>query len=100
MSETPFVPDPQWLAGYAAAKAQAAAVARLYERELLRMAVDDAMLDPARDGDGSAEGVARSTELDATMWQKAAASRTAEDIAEAIDLMQPVAGDLPSADHR
>jgi hypothetical protein len=81
--------DTQWLAGYAAAKAQAAALARLYQSELIKMATDDAMLDPARNSDVSPETVARSAELEATMWQKASAAHTAEDIAGAIDSMQP-----------
>lgn len=93
MPKKPLMPDTQWLVGYAAAKAQAAALARFYERELIRMAVDDAMLDPARHGDYSPEGIAKSAELEVTMWEKAAAAHTAEDIAEAIDLMQPLVED-------
>ncbi len=88
----PRAVDTQWLAGYAAAKAQAAALARLYQNELIKMAVDDAMLDPARNGDFSPEAVARSAELDVSLWQKASAGRTAGDIAGAIDSMQPSMG--------
>jgi hypothetical protein len=82
----------QWLAGYAVAKAQAAALARLYQDELIKMATDDVMLDPARDGHVSPEDVARSAELEEAMWQKASAAHTAEDIAGAIDSMQPSVG--------
>jgi len=81
----------QWRAGYAAAKRQAAALARVYEDELFRMAVDDAMLDPARKGieDLTPEECARFQNLALSMWQKGAAAHTAEDIAEAIKKMRP-----------
>jgi hypothetical protein len=96
MSEPPVEADPGWLAGYAAARAQAAALARLHEHELRRMAVDDAMLDPARHGgELSPEDAARSAELDIAMWRKAAASHAAEDIATAIEAMQPLAPAAP-----
>lgn len=96
LPEAPAMPDARWRAGYAAAKAQAAALAGLYAHELFRMAVDDAMLDPARDGDLSPEGRARSEQLDVTMCQKAVAAHTAEDIEEAIGRMQPPGEDPPA----
>jgi hypothetical protein len=55
------------------------------------MAVNEAMLDPARKGieNLTPEELALSQELDVTMWRKAAAADTAENIAEAIDKMRP-----------
>ncbi len=96
MPATPAILHAQWLAGHAAARLQAAALARLYAKELIRMAVDDAMLDPARTGDRSPEGLVRSAELDISMWEKAAAGNAAADIATAIERMQPAVADPPS----
>jgi hypothetical protein len=96
VTATPATLHAQWLAGHAAARSQAAALARLYAKELIRMAVDDAMLDSAHCGDRSPEGLARSATLDISMWEKAKAGHTAEDIANAIELMQPTVADPPS----
>lgn len=74
-------------AGYAAAKAQAAAIARLYENELRRMAVDSWMLDPTRGGDYSPTAQARALEMGEEGWRKGEAAEAAEHIAAAIDGM-------------
>jgi hypothetical protein len=71
-------------AGYAAAKAQAAAIARLYEDELRRMAVDTWMSSPIHRGDFSA--AARGKELE--LWMKGEAVQAAENIAGAIEAMK------------
>lgn len=75
-------------AGYEAAKAQAAMIARLYESELRRMAVDTWMLSPFRQGVFTEE--ARWKELDAQEegWRKGEAAEAAENIAGAIEAMK------------
>jgi hypothetical protein len=66
-------------AGYATAKAQAAAIARLYQDELLLMGIDAWMVQsrqPVFNEELSHEG-----------WRHGRASRAAENIADAIEAM-------------
>lgn len=78
-----------WLAGYAVAAASAAAIARLYESELRRMAVDSWMLSPTRNGDYSPAAVAKEIDMGEEGWRKGEAAQAAENIAAAIEGMRP-----------
>lgn len=75
-------------AGYAAAKAQAASIARLYESELRRMAVDTWMLSPFRQGDFGSDAQWREIDAQEEGWRKGEAATAAENIASAIDAMK------------
>lgn len=75
-------------AGYNQAKAQAMAIARMYEREIRRMAVDTWMTSPARRLDFTPEGLTKERELETEGWRKGDMATTAGNIASAIEGMK------------